>query len=64
MNNLIDFEHVNERICKIWVKLKYYNLTLISPHVPTEENGEVAKEGFYNFIFLRRRYEMQFLITT
>jgi len=49
MNNLIDFEHVNERICKIRVKLKYYNLTLISLHAPTEENNEVAKEEFYIF---------------
>jgi len=47
MNNLIDFEHVNERICKIRVKLKYYTLTLISLYVPTEENDEVAREEFY-----------------
>jgi hypothetical protein len=47
MNNLIGFEHVNERICKIMVKLKYYNSWLISPHAPTEENNEVAKEEFY-----------------
>ena len=25
--NVLDFEPVNERICKITVKLKYYNLT-------------------------------------
>ena len=29
------------------VKLKYYNLTLITQHAPTEENFEVAKEEFY-----------------
>jgi len=37
MNNLSDFEPVNERICKIRVTVKYYNLTLISTHAPTEE---------------------------
>jgi len=26
VDNLLDFEHVNERICKIRVKIKYYNL--------------------------------------
>jgi hypothetical protein len=44
MNKLICFEHVNEIICKIMVKLKYYNLRLISPHAPTEENYHVTKE--------------------
>ena len=47
MNKLIGIEHVNERISKIMVKLKYYNLRLILPHAPTEENDQVAKEEFY-----------------
>ena len=37
MNNLSEFEPVNERICKIRVTVKCYNLTLISTHAPTEE---------------------------
>jgi hypothetical protein len=48
MDNLFDFEPVHKRICKIRVKLKYYNLTLISRHVPTEEKDEVVKEKFYS----------------
>jgi hypothetical protein len=36
MNNLSDFEPVNERIFKVWVTVKYYNLTLISTRVPNE----------------------------
>jgi len=43
MHNLLDFETVNERICKIKFKLKHYNLVLMSTHAPTE----VAKEDFY-----------------
>jgi hypothetical protein len=39
-DNLLDFEPINERICKI--KLKYYNLTLISTHAPTEDKDEVC----------------------
>ena len=34
MNNLSDFEPVNERIYKIRVTVKYYNLILISTHAP------------------------------
>jgi len=29
------------------VKLKYYNLTLVTTHAPNEEKVEVAKEEFY-----------------
>jgi hypothetical protein len=47
MDNLYDFEPVNERICKIRVKLKYYNLRLKSTHTRTEAKDEVAKEEFY-----------------
>jgi hypothetical protein len=46
MDNLLDFEPVNERICKIKVKLKCYNLTLT--HAPSEQKGEVAKKEFYS----------------
>jgi hypothetical protein len=48
MDNLLDFEPVNERICKIRVKLTHYNLTLISTHATTEETNEVAEEEFYS----------------
>jgi len=46
-DNVLDLEPVNERICKIMVKLKYYNLTYISTHASTEEKDEVVKEEFY-----------------
>jgi hypothetical protein len=37
MDNWLDFEPVNERICKIRFKLNYYISTLISPHTPIEK---------------------------
>jgi len=49
MDNLLDFELVNERIFKIRIELKYCNLTLISTHAPTTEKGEV-----YVFINIER----------
>ena len=47
MDNLLYFELVNEIICKIRAKLKYYNLTMISTHAPNEGKYEVAKEELY-----------------
>ena len=48
MDNLIEFELVNEKIWKIMVYVKYYILTLISTHAPIELKDEVAKEEFYS----------------
>jgi exonuclease III len=48
MDNLLDFEPINERMCKIRIKLKYCNLTLILTHAPTEDKDEVVKEDFDN----------------
>jgi hypothetical protein len=48
MDNLLDFEPINKKNCKIRIKLKYYNLTLILIHSPTEEKQEALKEEFYN----------------
>jgi len=59
-DNSLNFESVNERICKIRVILIYYNLT-ISTHTQTEERVMYTKK---KFIVLWRRYVMQFPITT
>jgi len=44
MDNLLYFEPINERICKIRAKLHYYNLTLLSTNAPPEDKDEVAEE--------------------
>jgi exonuclease III len=58
--NLLNFEPVYERICKIRVIHKYYSLTLTSTHIQTEERVKYTKK---NFIVLWRRYVMQFPVT-
>ena len=46
MDNLLDFEPVYERICKISVK--GYSLTQVSTRATTEEKDEIAKGEFYS----------------
>jgi exonuclease III len=41
------FEPVNERICKLRIRGKFYNLTLISAYAPTEDAQDEVKEQFY-----------------
>jgi hypothetical protein len=46
MDNIIDFEPVNYRICKIRVKLKFCNLRT-SILAPTEGKEDLVKEQLY-----------------
>jgi hypothetical protein len=46
MDNLLDSEHINGRICNIRVKLNYYKFTFISTHSPTDGKEAVAKDEF------------------
>ena len=48
MNNVIGFEAINERLCKIRIKSKYHNLTLINMYAPTEDKTDAEKEKFYD----------------
>jgi exonuclease III len=45
------FEPINEKMCKLRIKGKFYNMTIISVYAPTEdENKQTAEdvERFYN----------------
>jgi len=47
MNKILGFKPVSDRICKLRVKGKCYNMTLINIYVPTEDKEEEIKEQFY-----------------
>jgi exonuclease III len=46
MNKILGFEPISDRICKLRVKGKFYNITLINVYAPTEDKKEEMKEQF------------------
>jgi exonuclease III len=55
VKNIISLQPYNEKICKLRLREKYHNLTLINVHAPTENKDIRVKEQFYND--LQRAYE-------
>jgi hypothetical protein len=47
-NYVIGFEPYNKRLCKLRLKGKYNNITLINVYAPTEVHTEETKEEFYD----------------
>jgi endonuclease/exonuclease/phosphatase family metal-dependent hydrolase len=47
MNKILGFEPISDSICKLRVKGKFYNMTLINIYAPTEDKEEEIKEQFY-----------------
>jgi exonuclease III len=47
MNKRLGFEPVSGCICKLRVKGKFYNMTLINMYAPTEDKEEEIKEKFH-----------------
>jgi len=45
-----DFKIINERICCLRLKAKWFSCTLINVHAPTNEKMEAIKEEFYSLI--------------
>jgi hypothetical protein len=41
--NLLECEPVNDRLCRIRIRGKFRNLTIISAHAPTEDKEEEEK---------------------
>jgi hypothetical protein len=45
--NNLSFKPRNERLCKLRIKGKFNNLSVISVHAPTEGKTDEEKETFY-----------------
>jgi len=46
INKILGFEPISDHICKLRVKGKFYNITLINIYAPTEDREEDIKEQF------------------
>lgn len=45
--NVKRFETINDRICYLELKCKWYNLIIINGYAPTEDKNEAIKNEFY-----------------
>ena len=46
-NSIIDFEPISSRLCKVRIKGKFYNTTVVNAYAPTESAEVEKKEQFY-----------------
>lgn len=46
-HQIIDFEAISERLCRLKMRGRFYNITIICAHAPTEEAEDEVKEQFY-----------------
>jgi hypothetical protein len=44
---VLGFQPINDRICTLRVKARFFNICLICVHAPTEEAEEEMKDRFY-----------------
>ena len=47
-NHILNFKSVDERICYLRLKGKFYNTSIICAHAPTEEKEDEIKNSFYD----------------
>lgn len=46
-NGVMEFQPVNNRICKIRLRGRLFNISIINVHAPSEDKDEETKEEFY-----------------
>ena len=44
---IIDFKAINDRLCTVRMRGKFFNISLINVHAPTEEKKVEEKDLFY-----------------
>lgn len=47
-NNILDYQAINERMCVMRLKMKFYNVAMINIYAPTEETESNEKDEFYH----------------
>jgi hypothetical protein len=57
ISKVLGFEPISDRICKLRVKGKFHNITLINVYAPTEDKEEAVKEQCYEEL-QRTRYRV------
>jgi exonuclease III len=46
-SSILDFKPVSDRICVLHIKSKFFNISLINVHAPTEDKEDFVKDEFY-----------------
>ena len=46
-NRVIGWQPINERMCKLRIKGRFFNYSIINVHCPHEERPDDEKEAFY-----------------
>uniref|UniRef100_A0A2C9LI22 Endonuclease/exonuclease/phosphatase domain-containing protein n=1 Tax=Biomphalaria glabrata TaxID=6526 RepID=A0A2C9LI22_BIOGL len=48
VGNVIGFKPVSDRLCSLRLKGKFFNISFINIHAPTEDADDSTKEAFYD----------------
>jgi endonuclease/exonuclease/phosphatase family metal-dependent hydrolase len=46
-NTIINFKPINERMCILRIKTRFFNVSLLNIHAETEDKDEATKDAFY-----------------
>lgn len=48
MSNIVNFKSINDRLCILELKCKWYNVIMINCYAPTEVKHDDIKTAFYD----------------